>query len=244
MKTWIILLSLVLTTVGNAQEKDLASEKTVKFGMVLSFGTKPGDQDLMLVRRFGRLFSFKYCRANNPNPVPEVVQVHKDYFVNPGKYNDTNAQQALEALFKSPVCRTMGHDSYGLTEKFRGDRSVVGWGIASGGAAIFSTFGIPIFLEDISTARSAQNTDTALRFFFSSKFPHGYLIMPAAAASLGARAYYNYRQNNLVESVGHGTRITYEGFSPVVVALSMSDFMSRFTKGFTLLLEDQTFVAF
>jgi hypothetical protein len=244
MKTWIILLSLVLTTVGYAQEKALESEKALKFGMVLSFGTKPGDQDLMLVRRQGRLFSFKYCRANTPNPVPEVIQVHKDYFVNPSKYNDVNKQQALQDLFNSPVCRIMGHDSYGLTEKFYGDRSVFGWSLASGATGIFSLFTIPMLSEDISTARAAQNTDTALGFFFSRKFPHSYLVLPTIAASTAARAYYNYRHNDLIESVGHGTRITYEGIEPVVVAPSMSDFMSRFTKGFTLLLEDQTFVAF
>lgn len=243
MKTWIILLSLVLTTVGKAQERNLESECPLGYGMVLSFGTKPGDQDLMLVRRKGRLFSFKYCRANNPNPVPEVIQVHKDYFVNPSKYNGSN-QQALEDLFNSPVCRIMGHDTYGLTEKFEGDRNVFGWTLASGATGIFSLFTIPWLSEDISTLRAAQNTDTALRFFFSTKFPHDFFVLPTIAASLAARAYYNYRHNDLIESVEHGTRVTYAGIDSVVAAPSMSDFMSRFTKGFTLLLEDQTFVAF
>jgi hypothetical protein len=244
MKTWIILLSLVLTTVGYAQENDFDHEKTLAYGMVLSFGTNPGDQDLMLVRRYGRLFSFKYCRANNPNPVPEVIQVHKDYFANPRKYNDVGDQQVLEDLFNSPVCRIMGHDSYGLSEKLQWDLSVFGWTVASGGTGIFSLFTIPLLREDISTARKVQNTGTALGFFFSRKFPHSYLVLPTIAAATGARAFYNFQRGHLIESVGDGTRATYQGYRPVVVAPSMSDYMSRFTKGFTLLLEDKTFVAF
>jgi hypothetical protein len=228
-----------------------------KYAMVMSSGGKAHDKDLLLIRKQGKLYSFKYCRAFTPKgAVPELAQIRKDYFLNSSKYQDVRQnREILGLLFKSSLCETVGAPAYAMTgdahldeRNFESDTGGATAAYSVGGAVLlaFSWINIPNLLSEIAQDRANKNTETTMRYFFSSSFPHGTTALTigliGAAAGAGYLAYQNHLENNTIDAMINGSYARFVSPNTVLVADSMDEFMQNFVKGLGALLKNKVFV--
>lgn len=238
-----------------AQLKDEA-DTSFKYAMVMSVGEKAHDKDILLIRKQGKLYSFKYCRAFTPKgAVPELAQIRRDYFLNQRKYQDVQQNgEVLGPLFKSSLCGIVGAPTYAMTRDADLDRdfsSDTGGGTVAfsvGGAVLLtaSTINTVNVLVRIAQDRADKNTETALRYIFSSAFPHGSVAITigllGAAAGAGYLAYQNHHENNAIDAMINGSYARFVSPNTVLVADSMDEFMQNFGKGLNVLLKKKLFV--
>jgi hypothetical protein len=235
-------------SVGHAGTAAPSDDSAVKYAMVMSMQDKAEDKDLLIIRKQGNLYSFKYCRANNNGPVEEVLHVRKDYFVNQTKYEDAKVNdETIGKLFTSSVCQTVGHESYGVV----GNKSIFNY-IALGiiGTLVGSPFAYIAAKETVEAVRARrleQNTETVFRYFFSSKFPHAMVGLTIAFLGLvsggGYLTYREFEKNNALSALDEGTSYRFKADrSAVAVEGSMADFMKDFEAGLQLALDKGLFI--
>lgn len=248
MKNVLLLLSLFTMSVGHADTVAPTVDPTVKYGMVMSMEDKGEDKDLLIIRKQGNLYSFKYCRANNNGPVEEVLNVRRDYFVNQTKYEDSNTNdETIGKLFASAACKTIGHETYATVE----DKPILNYiapafimtvgGTVSEGLAAWAT------VLAIQAGRLRQNTETVFQYFFSSKFPHAMVGLTIAvfgvAAGSGYLTYRELKKTNALSALDEGTSYRFKADrSAVAVEGSMTDFMKNFEAGLQLAIDNGNFI--
>lgn len=248
MKNVLLLLSLFTMSVGHADTVAPTVDPTVKYGMVMSMEDKGEDKDLLIIRKQGNLYSFKYCRANNNGPVEEVLNVRRDYFVNQTKYEDSNTNdETIGKLFTSAACKTVGHETYGVV----GNKPVYIYIapdiIGNLGGAFLTSLTAVITVDAVRAQRLEQNTETVFRYFFSSKFPHAMVGWTIAvfglAAGSGYLTYREFKKPDALSALDEGTIYRFKADrSAVAVEGSMADFMKNFEAGLQLALDKGHFI--
>lgn len=225
------------------------------YALTMSLGDQPSDKDILITRKEGNVYSFKYCRAHDKKgALTPVAEIRRGYFLTPEKFSQASVNYAvLEPLFKSPYCELIGGAAYGLTQTpdVEAGRSNTGSGtfVLTAGTVIssgFSLFSLNILHEQINRIRQSSNTLTGWALFRSGQYPHGALscFIGFMGAAAGA-AYFGY-QNHL-DNVGRDAVVdaTYARFltgSAVLVQDSMTNFKRDFEIGLKTALQDKVFI--
>jgi hypothetical protein len=250
MKSKFLSVALSTTMITSnclaQQQGATTAEEPARYAMILSLKSGPADHDVMVVRNQGNLYSFKYCRAFDTAPVPEVAQIRKDYFLHPNNYSGGDETQKIAAgLFESPACRTVGKEVYGVPQKFQGEhtRKVDNSSLlyfASLVPAALSTFASIVLINNYMVSRSGQNSTAFWRFLLSNQFPRGpAAIAIVTAIASGTVVYFGYSaqnedtatnaKNEQKDLMKNNVAISIQ--SGVVTVDSMAEFGSNFQKG-------------
>lgn len=241
-------VSAMITSTCFAQQPGATTaEEPVRYSMILSLKSGPADHDVMVVRNQGNLYSFKYCRAFDKAPVPEVAKIRKDYFQNPNNYSGGNETQKIAAhLFESPACRTIGKEVYGIrhdlliehASKVNRADSLYGMSLTPAGLSVLGSF---YFFRNYAVSRSAQNSTAFWRFVLSKQFPRGSAAITLSTAAIFATiAYSGYSAHK--EDTAINAKIEQENAlqddldisltKPRVATVdSMAEFGNNFLKG-------------
>jgi hypothetical protein len=255
-KLFYLTLALVAATeVTFAQQASAVAEDHATYAMIMSYGSLPNDKDVMVIRHEGRVYSFKYCPAFAPNPVPDIVQIRKNLFLSskdpePG----SELQGQIKTLFQSPSCHLMGHQAYGIPDtSFAGDeREYVDKaleGDTSLGTGVLGLVTIPFLFTTKFHARYAwaqQNTLTAMKFFLSPRFPRWMAsistVLLGTTTGLGYWTYHVISKNKAAAQVAADEQsakslIAKSVGDNIVVVGPMADFYRDFQKSFRFALE-------
>lgn len=260
-KLFYLTLAVVATTgMAQAQQASNVAPDYGTYAMIMSYGNLPNDKDVMVVRHEGSLYSFKYCKAYTPEPAQDIVQIRKKLFLNSKNPEyGSESQGMLKALFQSPSCQLMGNQAYGVpNEDFAGSLEARGHGplveyltLATGISGLTT---IPSMLQTSHLAKyywSRQNTETAFKFFLSSRFPRGWAsiatVLLGATTGLGYWTYQVRSENAVKDRAAEDEHNAKELIAQsvrenIVVVGSMADFHRDFEKSFKTALEKHWFV--
>jgi membrane-associated protease RseP (regulator of RpoE activity) len=202
----------------------------------------------MVVRQQGNLYSFKYCRAFDKVPVPEVAQIRKDYFLNPINYSGGNETQKIAAgLFESPACRTVGKEVYGVPKELKVEHAeeiddenvfpVVVFAGLGGFAAVSGGFAVA---QDLKASRADQNTLTFWRGLRSNKISRLGIAFTVVGAALSGTmsyvAYKKHKENGVINAKNEQENALQDDLAisvkpGVAIVDSMAEFGDNFQKG-------------
>ena len=118
MKILIFILAFLSLKVSAADDvKNISASQDRSYGIVLSKGKQANDFDVLISRKIGRLYSFKYCSAHDAKGQPtKIFSLRKKFMM--GELEDTkNLKLLIEDLFSSQECGSMGHDTYAVLDK-------------------------------------------------------------------------------------------------------------------------------
>jgi hypothetical protein len=262
MRSILLIAFLLVSTVAHADGAD-----TSKYALIMSTGPAPSDKDLLIVQRQGQIYSFKYCKAFNPAPVPEVIRIRRDFYLEPEKYKSTstNLDLILQELYASAACKTVGNEAYGVNERFglnedeRSEDYADTWisGIMTLPLSFASLAFIRQMVDEIRKGRVEQNTQKAFAYLFSKRFPHGSAALAlgvlGAAAGTGYWTYHSYVKNDAIaaaneakethlEALRAGSVVRfYQNTRAVFVADSMADFFKNFQAGLDFAVKNRLF---
>jgi hypothetical protein len=264
MRSILLIALLLVSTVAHAD-----GGGNSRYALIMSTGAAPSDKDLLIVQQQGRIYSFKYCKAFNPAPVPEVIRIRRDFYLEPEKYKSTststNLDVILQELYASAACKTVGNEAYGVNESFDLDDPEgrpnydQTWmaGIMTLPMSFASLAFIRQMVDEIHKGRAEQNTQKAFAYLFSKRFPHGSAAL--ALGVLGATAgsaywtYHSYVKNEALAAANDAEETTlkalrsgsvarfYQNTQAVFVADSMADFFKNFQAGLDFAVKNRLF---
>lgn len=172
---------------------------TAMYTVVLSDGNGPRDKDILITRRNGKIYSFKYCKAENADGSPSVIaKVRQLRFTQPTYFKNPNSIKTLNQFFNSSSCHFFDGSNYDIpitkgklygevnhyevNQVSRGDKVPYenssditensGW--LGAGSVLFAIagFGSGIVTgTSYSKSRSQNQTLSASKFIFSKNFP-------------------------------------------------------------------------
>jgi hypothetical protein len=251
MKSKFLSVALSVTMITSsafAQSQGAATEEhPFRYSMIMSLKNGPADHDVMVVRQQGNLYSFKYCRAFDKVPVPEVAQIRKDYFLNPINYSGGDETQKIAArLFESPACRTLGKEVYGVPKELKVEHAEeikddffppIALAGMSGAVTVAGGF---IVAADIRASRAEQNTLTfwrRLRSNHISKLGIAFTVLGAALSGAGIyNIYKTHKENGVINAKNEQENALQDDLAisvkPGVATVdSMAEFGDNFQKG-------------
>jgi hypothetical protein len=226
------------------------------YALTMSLGDQPSDKDILITRKEGNVYSFKYCRAyDKKGALTPVAEIRRGYFLTPEKFSHASVNYTvLEPLFKSPYCELIGAPAYGLTQTPSTDqdgRSDTGGGTFILGVGTIISSGISLFSlatlhDQIKEIRRSSNTLTGWALFRSGKYPHGalgsFIGFMGAAAGAAYFGYQNHLDNVSRDAVVNSTYARFLTGSAVLVQDSMADFKRDFEIGLKTALKDKVFI--
>ncbi len=233
-----------------------------------SDGASPSDYDIMITRRIGKIFSFKYCRSLNADgSANEIAQIRTLRMSRPDFFKTyANANGFLAHYFSSSFCQNFTpatvygekfvYDVLNAQSNTGADRGawIIG-GIVTGiGSVISSSF----LIGEIAATKKQNNALGLFKYVGSSKFPwvFGTLSTVLISTTVGAFFMQNeaHAKNAKIDAFANSSyvyeydehrsnekamRTTYGCETNVS---SMSEFRSQFLAGLDLLVLKKFFV--
>ncbi len=237
------------------------------YSITLSESNAPEDFDIMITRRSGKLYSFKYCKARNADQtLTEISAVRRLRFAKPDFFtNFATSNDLLSHYFNGPNCVQLGNSQiyaeqahYDINDSHR-SATTTSTVLHSIGGAI-GTFGGTIWganaIADISEIKKANNSLGTAKFILT-KMPK---IAPTLAIGvIGAGlfefvdAVETYRNNQTIDAVANSSYVyaytiyvnqytATKDFAGETVVPSMKTFTENFNKGLGLLLKRHYFI--
>ncbi len=235
------------------------TNKEIEYVITLSDGESSEDLDVMIARASGPLYSFKYCKAHNPDGSPtDIANLRKLLLLQPQYFQKPESQNILGQYFMSPICsfftasKVYAHkfSSDGEWDPMYNDRGSLlsPLGLATGVTGIaFSGK----FITKAAQNFAENNALSKVKFIFSKHFPKLWLLGSIAMIGLTGESIHWYSENskneqdvNVIEnSSSYQLRMSLTQTVQVKVD-SMKDFQIHFLRGLEILIQDGIFVEF
>jgi hypothetical protein len=225
-----------------------AGSTNFSYALIMSSGHLPGDQDVMIVGKRGNLLSFKYCRAFTSLPVESVLKIRQEFFLNPASFqNPQNIQPRLRDLYKSSDCQTIGSETYAMNPQSQElDRKAARLNAMS--TAFYTAIGTVVattflynYVRDLNQGLRIRNTETVLRYIFSSDTPHGMIAITLGIVGSVGTAYLHLEQRLEKESsavpLSASSYGRFTNGETVIIEQPMSEFMQNFSSGLKIVVE-------
>jgi len=237
--------------------------KEAIYSLVVSRGNKSSDWDVFIARKFRNIYSFKYCQAHKDTQATAVAQIRIDTYIDSEPFGHFQAnRERLSQLFYSPLCKTIGEESYGLSHNLDISTSAGPFDMTNGGwnsslASFILSF--PAFIKTLSTIektgalRAQNNTISISRWLTSASFPRGRwaisLALVTSAVGSGAYAVHSEKQGKQAAAFNKPVNafiIRREDGNEehaMVIVDSMDDFLKDFKSGLEIAINERDMVA-
>jgi hypothetical protein len=230
------------------------------YNVTLSEGPNPEDFDIMITRRVGKVYSFKYCKAYNADGSPtEVFSIRRLRFETPNILSDAKTSSViLSQFFDSPNCDFFTRskvyavrEQYDVGQKTSNTGTDTAWTTIGTGIAGIASVGVSAnILSEIRELKRQNNTLSLRKLFFSSRYPWFQTAFVIAAVGAGVKGAFLVpklsHENYSIDAVANSTYV-HAAYADSIgtedKASSMKEFMSDFISGLDLMTKNSYFVA-
>ncbi len=248
-----------------------AVHEDMHFTLVVSNGNNPQDFDVMITRRAGNFYSFKYCRAHNadgsPNEIALIRQLHLAY---PGYFKKWTKERKniISGYFESPNCSFVGNSQIYASvthykPKLDSQESWGGPGVSGISGVVSAVTGIVTIGELIDMKRQT-NTLSYSKIIFAKNSPWPFGVVSIALLGVSVKSAMLWHKDVKANDASKSTydaenaklnefaRATYEfnldrqsntqsSLDGQIEVESMKTFNESFTAGLNLLLKTNSF---